>query len=101
MAPASPTRVVSRPIAEASAVTAIRMVIENPALGSRLIVKACLRIVGGGRNRRSEQVSTRPARCAATRAYRTFSSVVLPTSAAGQREYCLCDAGLCVSGLAD
>src|SRR6266568_962485 len=34
MAPASPTQVVSRPIAEASAGTATRMVIENPALGS-------------------------------------------------------------------
>ena len=34
IAPASPTDVVSRPIEEASAGTAIRIVIENPALGS-------------------------------------------------------------------
>jgi hypothetical protein len=37
MAPASPTQVVSRPIEDASAVTAIRIVIENPALGRRVV----------------------------------------------------------------
>ena len=38
--PASPTAVVSRPIAEASEMTATRMVIENPALGRRRTVTA-------------------------------------------------------------
>ncbi|GIM81295.1 hypothetical protein Sar04_01460 [Salinispora arenicola] len=37
MAPASPTEVVNRPIEVASAGTAIRIVIENPALGSRVM----------------------------------------------------------------
>src|SRR5690349_6998358 len=37
IAPASPTQVVSRPIDDASAVTAIRIVIENPALGRRVV----------------------------------------------------------------
>ena len=37
IAPASPTQVVRRPMAEASAGTATRMVIENPALGSALL----------------------------------------------------------------
>ncbi|GIH13748.1 GTPase HflX [Rugosimonospora africana] len=37
MAPASPTQVVSRPMADASAVTATRMVMEKPALGRALL----------------------------------------------------------------
>ena len=37
IAPASPTQVVSLPMDDASAVTAIRIVIENPALGRRVV----------------------------------------------------------------
>src|SRR5256885_1414318 len=37
IAPASPTQVVNRPMADASAGTATRIVIENPALGSALL----------------------------------------------------------------
>ena len=84
MAPASPTRVVSRPIAEASAVTLTRMVIENPALGSRRVVTVCLSVVGDGGLGRSEHCS-RPAWRAATGRLGPFGAVALPTSAAGRR----------------
>ena len=47
IAPASPTQVVSRPMDEASAVTAIRIVIENPALGRRVVTTVCPSVVGG------------------------------------------------------
>jgi GTP-binding protein HflX len=47
--PASPTAVVSRPIAAASAVTLTRIVIENPALGSPRIVMSVILSLSGGR----------------------------------------------------
>src|SRR3954451_6602802 len=48
IAPASPTQVVRRPIDEASAGTAMRIVIENPALGRRVVTTGCPPALAGG-----------------------------------------------------